>query len=380
MHLRQYLSNQPAPVVTDPISLPPPLVSLLLPHINDRSDATSPSSSSTVTAALTQRVKVLQEENDELYEILKIGETGRLKEDVRSLRRVVQKLEGALRGASGARVPCPKSDRKSCNLRFSSSYHVLIVSSRSPMYLQISHAYVNRDELDKAQTTIVANGRTSSQATNPRTASQSPLSRVNRSLPPHMSQPTNGKLPPTGPRAHKKPRLSETPSLPPTHSNQQTKNNRSQSSSVRRQDSAERSPRVPDRKTKMETDDDDRGHWSPDRSRDYDRERDKDREPDRDRERERDRAPVSNRHHERPVPKERERDRRAHRERNQDRERDRGRARDSDRSSKRNGAYGGGNQSGGGGGSGGGRRPRRGSNANSYTSGGDRTLRERMGL
>ncbi|KIP07003.1 hypothetical protein PHLGIDRAFT_127879 [Phlebiopsis gigantea 11061_1 CR5-6] len=343
VHLRQYLSNQPAPVVTDPISLPPPLVSLLLPHINDRSDATSPSSSSTVTAALTQRVKVLQEENDELYEILKTGETGRLKEDVRSLRRVVQKLEGALRDS-----------------------HQVITSLS--------------DELDKAQTTIVANGRTSSQATNPRTASQSPLSRVNRSLPPHMSQPTNGKLPPTGPRAHKKPRLSETPSLPPTHSNQQTTNNRSQSSSVRRQDSAERSPRVPDRKTKMETDDDDRGHWSPDRSRDYDRERDKDREPDRDRERERDRAPVSNRHHERPVPKERERDRRAHRERNQDRERDRGRARDSDRSSKRNGAYGGGNQSGGGGGGGGGRRPRRGSNANSYTSGGDRTLRERMGL
>ena len=111
-HLRQYLPNQPAPVVTDPISLPPPLVSLLLPHINDRSDATAPSSSSTVTAALTQRVKVLQEENDELYEILKIGETGRLKEDVRSLRRVVQKLEGALRGTSGARVPCPKSDNQ----------------------------------------------------------------------------------------------------------------------------------------------------------------------------------------------------------------------------------------------------------------------------
>lgn len=98
-HLRQYLTNQPAPVVTDPISLPPPLVSLLLPHINDRSTATPSSSSSTVTAALTQRVKVLQEENDELYELLKTSETGRLKEDVRSLRRVVQKLEGALRGS-----------------------------------------------------------------------------------------------------------------------------------------------------------------------------------------------------------------------------------------------------------------------------------------
>ena len=73
-------------------------MSLLLPHIIERSDATPTSPSSTATAALTQRVKVLQEENDELYELLKTGETGRLKEDVRSLRRVVQKLEGALKG------------------------------------------------------------------------------------------------------------------------------------------------------------------------------------------------------------------------------------------------------------------------------------------
>lgn len=73
-------------------------MSLLLPHIQDRSLPATGSSSSTITAALTQRVKVLQEENDELYELLKTGETGRLKEDVRSLRRVVQRLEGALKG------------------------------------------------------------------------------------------------------------------------------------------------------------------------------------------------------------------------------------------------------------------------------------------
>ena len=110
-HLRQYLASQPTPTVTDPISLPPPLVSLLLPHINDRTTATSSSSqSSTVVQALTQRVKILQEENDELYELLKTGETGRLKEDVRSLKRVVQKLEGALRGSSGAIVPSPQSE------------------------------------------------------------------------------------------------------------------------------------------------------------------------------------------------------------------------------------------------------------------------------
>lgn len=51
-----------------------------------------------MTAALTQRARLLQEENDELYNLLKHGETGKLKEEVRGLRRVVDKLEGALRG------------------------------------------------------------------------------------------------------------------------------------------------------------------------------------------------------------------------------------------------------------------------------------------
>lgn len=76
-------------------------MSLLLPHLNQHTSAAT-SGSSTVTTALVQRTKILQEENDELYEILRTGETGRLKEDVRALRRVVQKLEGALRGALGA--------------------------------------------------------------------------------------------------------------------------------------------------------------------------------------------------------------------------------------------------------------------------------------
>lgn len=76
-------------------------MSLLLPHLKPQSTSAT-SSSSTVTTALVQRAKILQEENDELYELLRTGETGRLKEDVRALRRVVQKLEGALRGALSA--------------------------------------------------------------------------------------------------------------------------------------------------------------------------------------------------------------------------------------------------------------------------------------
>lgn len=80
-------------------------MSLLLPHINERTPSATTSSSNTVTAALIQRVKVLQDENDELYELLKSGETGRLKDDVRALQRVVQKLEGALRGTQAPGYP-----------------------------------------------------------------------------------------------------------------------------------------------------------------------------------------------------------------------------------------------------------------------------------
>ena len=43
-------------------------------------------------------MRLLQEENDELYDLLKQGETGKLKEEVRGLRRVVDRLESALRG------------------------------------------------------------------------------------------------------------------------------------------------------------------------------------------------------------------------------------------------------------------------------------------
>ena len=97
--LRQYLSTQPGPSIADPVSLPPTLVSLLLPHIaNNNNNNANSSGSTTVTTALTQRTRLLQEENDELYELLKYGETGKLKEEVRGLRRVIERLEGALRG------------------------------------------------------------------------------------------------------------------------------------------------------------------------------------------------------------------------------------------------------------------------------------------
>ena len=95
--LRQYLSKQPGPSSTDSISLPPALLSLLIPHLNSAA-CKNTGSNTTVTTALTQRAHLLQEENDELYELLKQGETGKLKDEVRGLRRAVAKLENALTG------------------------------------------------------------------------------------------------------------------------------------------------------------------------------------------------------------------------------------------------------------------------------------------
>ena len=97
--LRQYLSTQPNPSLTEPLSLPPALISLLMTHIDAAAaESNVRSSSSTVNTALAQRAKLLQEENDELYELLKSSETGKLKEEVRGLRRAVNRLETALRG------------------------------------------------------------------------------------------------------------------------------------------------------------------------------------------------------------------------------------------------------------------------------------------
>ena len=82
-------------------------MAVIQPHIEAASSG--PSSSGSITTALTQRVKTLQEENDELYNLLKKSETGRLKEEVHGLSRVVSKLENALRGKSlsnSALLPC----------------------------------------------------------------------------------------------------------------------------------------------------------------------------------------------------------------------------------------------------------------------------------
>lgn len=94
--LRSQVNTEPA-IEPDSLTLPAPLAALILPHIHAaRSHAMHYPASTTITAALTQRAKVLQDENDELYDLLKLGETGKLKEQVYGLKRVVSRLEKAL--------------------------------------------------------------------------------------------------------------------------------------------------------------------------------------------------------------------------------------------------------------------------------------------
>jgi len=60
--------------------------------------ASSSSSQSATTIALTARANLLQDENDELYELLKGSEVVRLKEELGGVKKVVGRLETALTG------------------------------------------------------------------------------------------------------------------------------------------------------------------------------------------------------------------------------------------------------------------------------------------
>ncbi|KAF7433058.1 hypothetical protein PC9H_005004 [Pleurotus ostreatus] len=170
--LRQYLARQPGPSTTDPITLPPAYVSMLLPQLDAASRPSSTAPGSTVTAALTQKVKALQEENDELYQILQYSETSKLKEEVHVLRSSVTRLESALRESdqtvSALCQELEKSKEAFAGLK-SSAY------SKSSVYSDNSHS--------AAQSHLTSNG-------NARTTFSKPL--------------------PTGPKGHKRPRLSDT--------------------------------------------------------------------------------------------------------------------------------------------------------------------------
>ncbi|KAG6869302.1 hypothetical protein C0993_000055 [Termitomyces sp. T159_Od127] len=251
-HLRQTTLSQPGPSSTGPVTLPPALVSVLSPHLHVTSTACGVTAgSNTVNAALIQRARTLQEENDELYDLLKFGETGRLKEEVRGLRRVVARLEGALR----------ESDQ--------------VISTLSV-------------ELDKSYSTLLASARPSTSANNStKSISQSPRTPY-YPMPPidpssNLSM-TNGpsKLPPTGPRAYKKPRLSDVP-LQRTNAPLSTPH-KSHGRSTRDYAPSSRRGRGTNNYHKMEVDEDQRAR-PPSIERERDRERERERDRDRDRER-----------------------------------------------------------------------------------------------
>lgn len=96
--LRKFLPHAPESLPTDPISLPRPVLSLLAPLVSQPPPHGSNPGTSSVTVALTARVRILQQENDELYELLKCSHAQRLQEEVHVLRRDVGRLERALKG------------------------------------------------------------------------------------------------------------------------------------------------------------------------------------------------------------------------------------------------------------------------------------------
>ncbi|GLB33934.1 putative WTAP/Mum2p family protein [Lyophyllum shimeji] len=259
-HLRQSLVSQPGPSTSDPVTLPPALVSVLLPHLHTTPTASSATTgSNTVNAALTQRARLLQEENDELYDLLKQGETGKLKEEVRGLRRVVASLESALRESHQ------------------------VISSLST-------------EINKAYETLASSARPSNSTNNTsKSYSNSPRTSYHAPLPPTETGNGPTKLPPTGPRAYKKPRLSESQGSPPLRNHTSLPPHKAYGhshSSARGTDTREYPPR---RSTdgrgkpnhhKMDVDDDQRARpASPLQERERDRDRDRGGGRERDRER-----------------------------------------------------------------------------------------------
>ncbi|KAG6336697.1 hypothetical protein ID866_2404 [Astraeus odoratus] len=363
--LRQYLvQHPPQPSTTDPISLPPSVVAVLLPHLTKAAStggSSSAANSSTVNTALTHRIRLLQEENDELYEVLRHGETGKLKEEVRGLRHVVNRLENALRESHQVIT--------TLSTELDKSYQNFQSSLRQKHHPSThGHGYAPLPSRDS----FPQNQHKQQQHHHPQHAHHPPT---------QLASVSNGlsKPPPTGPRAHKKPRITADANvrMSPPHSNASlppnlptAKHPQSQPQAQTRQTQAKRehsrSPRIPPAEArakgsmKMEIEEDSRTRPRSPQDRDRERERHRDKDWPRDRDRERERG--------------RDRDR----DRDRERERERDRERDKERFSKRNGTGNGGG-GGGGGGSGVGRGRSRGGFSHPYP-GGDRTLAERMGL
>ncbi len=102
--LRKQISESSSHGSSDDQPVSAAAMSILMPHLVNERNALLGTGSSTaptnpgLVAALRQRTTMLQEENDELYNVLRRAETGRLDEEVKGLRLLVGRLERALRG------------------------------------------------------------------------------------------------------------------------------------------------------------------------------------------------------------------------------------------------------------------------------------------
>ncbi|KAF8528956.1 hypothetical protein BU17DRAFT_73199 [Hysterangium stoloniferum] len=197
--LRRFLTIQTSPSTSEQVTLPPPLLSLLLPFLAEPSPSDyAPSGANSVTVALTQRAKLLQEENDELFDLLKHSETGRLKEEVSGLRRAIRKMESALR-ESHIIINSLSTDLDKCYEALSRTSDVHLSSARSQAYSENSGNARGHGNSSYVTVSSAANS-------------------------------SNAKPIPTGPRAQKRPRLSQaSPSpqqasrpLPSPHSNSES--------------------------------------------------------------------------------------------------------------------------------------------------------------
>lgn len=138
-NLRKYLNAQSAPSRSEPVTLPSTLLALLQPLIAGQSaSGSAASNSNTITTGLLQRTRVLQEENDELYELLRTSETGKLKEEVRTLKRVTSRLQQALTGEFSLHHSCntfadPISDTQQTRIPSSRRYRELVYQANKDM-------------------------------------------------------------------------------------------------------------------------------------------------------------------------------------------------------------------------------------------------------
>ncbi|KAG8980808.1 hypothetical protein FRB90_007478 [Tulasnella sp. 427] len=179
--LRRRLPSAGQATPDESVVFPPSVTNLVLPLLskgNFTGSLTGPAgqalsgpASATVTAALTARLAALHLENEELYELLKRGAVGRLREEVRELRVTARKLEGAL---------------------------------------QESHTVISqlKTELEESYRAIERNGEIARSSGKRSRSPQNHYRQKPQSFTSRYQQDT--KPIPTGPRALKKPRLSDT--------------------------------------------------------------------------------------------------------------------------------------------------------------------------